>query len=95
MSLELDLETAGVAAVTSAMVSGATTGVGLVEAYLDRIATLNPLVNAIRCLAGNAACRVHPDIVWESAIWRMDGLSERRTISRLTLLHLGATEVRR
>jgi len=46
VSLELDLETAGVAAVTSAMVSGATTGVGLVEAYLDRIATLNPLVGS-------------------------------------------------
>src|SRR6478735_4972451 len=36
------------------MASGATTGVGLVEAYLDRIATLNPLVNAIRCLAPDA-----------------------------------------
>ena len=54
MSLELDLETAGVAAVTAAMASGATTSVALVEAYLDRIATLNPLVNAIRCLAPDA-----------------------------------------
>src|SRR6187402_2566745 len=36
------------------MASGATTGVGLVEAYLDRIDTLNPLVNAIRCLAPDA-----------------------------------------
>ena len=54
MSVELDLETAGVAAVTAAMASGATTSVGLVEAYLDRIATLNPLVNAIRCLAPDA-----------------------------------------
>jgi amidase len=54
VSLELDLETAGVADVGAAMASGATTGVGLVEAYLDRIATLNPLVNAIRCLAPDA-----------------------------------------
>ena len=54
MSLELDLETAGVAEVTAAMASGATTSVGLVEAYLDRIATLDPLVNAIRCLAPDA-----------------------------------------
>ena len=54
MSLELDLETAGVAEVSGAMVSGATTSVGLVEAYLDRITTLNPLVNAIRCLAPDA-----------------------------------------
>ena len=54
MSLELDLETAGVAAVTAAMASGATTSVALVEAYLDRIARLNPLVNAIRCLAPDA-----------------------------------------
>jgi amidase len=57
VSLELDLETAGVAEVCAAMASGATTSVGLVEAYLDRIATLNPLVNAIRCLAPDAVER--------------------------------------
>jgi amidase len=33
---------------------GGDDGAGLVEAYLDRIATLNPLVNAIRCLAPDA-----------------------------------------
>ena len=54
VSLELDLETAGVAAVGAAMASGATTSAELVEAYLDRIATLNPLVNAVRCLAPDA-----------------------------------------
>ena len=54
MSLELDLETAGVAAVGAATASGATTSAELVEAYLDRIATLNPLVNAVRCLAPDA-----------------------------------------
>jgi amidase len=54
VTLELDLETATVAAVTSAMESGATTSGELVEAYLDRITTLNPLVNAIRCLAPDA-----------------------------------------
>ena len=36
------------------MASGATTSAQLVEAYLDRIATLNPLVNAVRCLAPDA-----------------------------------------
>ena len=55
MSLDLDLETASVAAVSSAMASGATTSVELVAGYLDRIANLNPLVNAIRCLAPEPA----------------------------------------
>ena len=54
MGLELDLETAGVAAVSSAMASGATTSTELVAAYVDRIAALNPLVNAVRCLAPDA-----------------------------------------
>ncbi len=54
MSLDLDLETAGVAAVGAAMASGATTSAELVEGYLDRIAALNPLVNAVRCLAPDA-----------------------------------------
>ena len=54
MSLELDLETAGVAAVSAAMASGATTSAELVEAYVDRIATLGPLVNAVRCLVPDA-----------------------------------------
>ena len=37
------------------MASGATTSAALVEAYLDRIATLDPLVNAVRCLTPDAA----------------------------------------
>ena len=57
MSLDLDLETASVAAVSAAMASGATTSAALVEAYLDRIERLNPLVNAIRCLAPDAGER--------------------------------------
>ena len=36
------------------MASGATTSAELVEGYLDRIATLNPLVNAVRCRAPDA-----------------------------------------
>ena len=52
--MELDLETAGVAEVSAAMASGSTTSVGLVGAYLERIDRLNPLVNAIRCLAPDA-----------------------------------------
>ena len=36
------------------MASGATTSAELVEAYVDRIATLGPLVNAVRCLAPDA-----------------------------------------
>ena len=57
MSLDLDLETVGVAAVTAAMASGATTSAELVEAYVDRIAALSsggPAVNAVRCLAPDA-----------------------------------------
>ena len=55
MSLELDLETAGVAAVSAAMASGATTSAELVEALPrpDRRAS-DPLVNAVRCLAPDA-----------------------------------------
>jgi amidase len=55
--VELDLETAGVAAVGAAMASGATTSAELVEAYVDRIAALStggPAVNAVRCLALDA-----------------------------------------
>jgi amidase len=57
VSLELDLETAGVEAVEAAMASGATTSTELVEAYVDRIAALSlggPAVNAVRCLAPDA-----------------------------------------
>jgi len=57
VSLDLDLETAGVAAVGAAMASGATTSAELVERYLDRIAALStggPAVNAVRCLASDA-----------------------------------------
>ena len=54
MSLELDLETAGVPAVTAAMASGATTSAELVQRYLERIATFGVLVNAVRCLAPDA-----------------------------------------
>ena len=58
VSLELDLETADVAAVSAAMASGTTTSAELVEAYLGRIAMPpNPLVNAIRCLAPDALDR--------------------------------------
>ena len=52
--MDLDLETATVAAVSAAMASGSTTSVELVGAYLERIDRLNPLVNAIRCLAPDA-----------------------------------------
>jgi amidase len=54
VSLDLDLETAGVAAVGAAMVAGSTTSSELVGAYLERIARLDPLVNAVRCLAPDA-----------------------------------------
>jgi amidase len=54
VSLDLDLETAGVAAVSAAMASGGTSSEALVGAYLERIERLNPLVNAIRCLAPDA-----------------------------------------
>jgi amidase len=57
VSLDLDLETAGVAAVSDAMATGATTSVELAGAYLERIERLNPLVNAIRCLAPDAEQR--------------------------------------
>jgi amidase len=52
--VDLDLETAGVAAVTAAMAAGTTTSAELVGAYLERIERLDPLVNAIRCLAPDA-----------------------------------------
>jgi amidase len=52
--VDLDLETATVAAVSAAMASGGTTSVELVGAYLERIDRLDPLVNAIRCLAPDA-----------------------------------------
>jgi amidase len=57
VSLELDLETAGVAAVGAAMAAGTTTSAELVDAYLDRMAALDPLVNAVRCLAPDATER--------------------------------------
>jgi amidase len=57
VSVDLDLETASVAAVSAAMESGATTSAELVTAYLERIERLDPLVNAIRCLAPDAEGR--------------------------------------
>ena len=51
---DLDLETAGVAEVSEAMRSGATTSADLVAGYLARIDALDrrgPAVHAIRCLA--------------------------------------------
>ena len=55
MSVELDLETAGVAAVSAAMASGATTSAELVEAPTSTASTVSdPLVNAVRCLAPDA-----------------------------------------
>ncbi len=59
-SLDLDLETAGVAEVSRALSDGAATSVALVEGYLERIAALStggPAVNAVRCLAPDAAGR--------------------------------------
>ena len=59
-SLDLDLETAGVAEVTRALSDGTVTSVALVEGYLERIAALStggPAVNAVRCLAPDAAGR--------------------------------------
>ena len=50
----MDLETATVADVGAAMAAGRTTSEELVGAYLERIDRLNPLVNAIRCLAPDA-----------------------------------------
>ncbi len=55
--MELDLETATVADVGAAMASGGTTSAALVGAYLERIDRLNPLVNAVRCLAPDAEKR--------------------------------------
>jgi amidase len=57
LEVDLDLEVATVAEVGAAMASGGTTSVALVGAYLERIERLNPLVNAIRCLAPDAAER--------------------------------------
>ncbi len=54
MTLNLDLETATVAAVSAAMGSGSTSSGELVGAYLERIDRLDPLVNAVRCLAPDA-----------------------------------------
>jgi amidase len=54
LELDLDLEVATVAEVTSAMEDGSVTSVELVRAYLARIDRLNPLVNAVRCLAPDA-----------------------------------------
>jgi amidase len=57
---DLDLETAGVADVTAALADGRTTSAALVEGYLARIAALSsggPAVNAVRCLAPDAAAR--------------------------------------
>ncbi len=51
---DLVLESETVAEVTAAMVSGATSSAELVAAYLERIEQLNPLVNAIRCVAPDA-----------------------------------------
>ncbi len=56
--LDLDLETATVADVTAALRQGATSSAALVEAYLARIDALSvggPAVNAVRCLAPDAA----------------------------------------
>ena len=58
MTADLDLETAGVAEVTEAMRSGATTSADLVAGYLARIDAFDrrgPAVHAIRCLAPDAA----------------------------------------
>ncbi len=55
--MDLDLQTATVAQVTAAMASRATSSGELVAAYLERIEKLNPLVNAIRCLAPDAEAR--------------------------------------
>ena len=60
MSLDLDLETAGVGAVGAAMAAGATTSAELVERYVERIAALStggPAINAVRCLAPDARDR--------------------------------------
>ncbi len=59
-SLDLDLETAGVAEVSAALSDGSATSAALVEGYLTRIARLStggPAVNAVRCLAPDAAHR--------------------------------------
>ena len=53
----LDLETAGVRDVTSAMAAGRVTAVDLVHGYLSRIEALDrrgPAVHAVRCLAPDA-----------------------------------------
>jgi amidase len=55
--LPLDLETASVADVTTAMADGRTTAVDLVHGYLERIDALDrrgPAVHAVRCLAPDA-----------------------------------------
>jgi amidase len=59
-SLDLDLETVGVAEVSAALSAGGATSTALVEGYLARIAALSaggPAVNAVRCLAPDAARR--------------------------------------
>ncbi len=53
-ALPIDLETAGVADVQTAMDAGTLTAEQLVLAYLDRIARYDPLVRAVRCLAPDA-----------------------------------------
>ena len=59
-ALDLDLETVGVAEVSAALSAGGATSTALVEGYLVRIAALStggPAVNAVRCLAPDAAGR--------------------------------------